>query len=88
MFERAHGVRPAMRGTRLEVGRMVTVVRDNDGSERQAADYLEVDLELIQEAMRYYRAHRAQIDAWIAEDEEYAERAYADWERAHGHKFR
>jgi uncharacterized protein (DUF433 family) len=68
-------------GTRLEVRHIVELVREHDGSEVEAAAYLEIDPAVVAEAMTYYREHRAQIDEWIREEDEHAERAYAEWDR-------
>jgi uncharacterized protein (DUF433 family) len=74
------GPRPVIAGTRLEVRHIVELVREHGGSQADAAAYLEVDPLVVAEAMRYYGEHREQIDAWIREEDEYAERAYAQWE--------
>jgi uncharacterized protein (DUF433 family) len=75
------GPRPVVGGTRLEVRHIVELVRELDGSETEAAAYLEVDPAVVAEAMRYYGEHREQIDAWIREEDEHAARAYAEWEQ-------
>jgi uncharacterized protein (DUF433 family) len=86
MVERtALGLRPVMVGTRLEVRHIVELVQEPGGSEEEAAAYLEVDPAVVAAAMRYYRDHREQIDAWILEAHESSARAYAEWLRDHGH---
>jgi uncharacterized protein (DUF433 family) len=73
------GPRPVMAGTRLEVRHIVELVREFRGSEAETARYLDVDRAVVAEAMRYYAAHREAIDAWIREEDECAELAYAEW---------
>src|SRR5450755_4044501 len=59
------GRRPRLQGTGLDVWEAVSVVRDNDGSERGAAEYFGIPLGLVQAAVAYYGAHRDEIDEWI-----------------------
>ena len=58
------GRRPRLHGTGLDVWEAISVVRDNDGDEREAAEYLQVPLGLIQAAVTYYGAYRDEIDEW------------------------
>jgi uncharacterized protein (DUF433 family) len=74
------GPRPVMAGTRLEVRHIVELVRELGGSEEDVAAYLEVDRATVADAMTYYGEHREEIDAWIREEDELADRAYAQWE--------
>jgi uncharacterized protein (DUF433 family) len=75
------GPRPVLAGTRLEVRHIVELVHQFDGSEAEAAAYLEIDPAVVAEAMSYYGEHREQIDAWIREEDVRSARAYAEWER-------
>ena len=46
-----------------------------------AADYLELAAGQVQSAVRYYAEHQAEIDGFIARNEEEAERARKAWLR-------
>ena len=59
------GRRPRLQGTGLDVWEVISVVRDNDGNEREAAEYLGIPLGLVQAAVAYYGAYRDEIDEWI-----------------------
>jgi hypothetical protein len=54
-------------------------VRDNDGEERAAADYLEIPLGLIQAAVAYYGAYPSEIDEWIELNASESEAVPAAW---------
>ena len=73
------GRRPRLQGTGLDVWEAISVVRDNDGDEREAAEYLQVSLGLIQAAVAYYGAYRDEIDEWIELNAREGEAAYAAW---------
>ncbi|MHB8691993.1 MAG: hypothetical protein ACYDHH_12175 [Solirubrobacteraceae bacterium] len=66
-------------GAGLDVWEAIEVVRDNDGDEHAAADYLEIPLGLVQAAVVYYGAYRSEIDDWIALNEHERDQAYAAW---------
>jgi uncharacterized protein (DUF433 family) len=87
MVDRVEGPRPMLVGRRLQVSDIVRAVQDNDGSEAGAAEWYEIDRGIVETAMRYYRDHQEQVDTWIREEDEYDERAEAEWKRQHGHKF-
>ncbi|MGI8411129.1 MAG: hypothetical protein ACR2LV_01015 [Solirubrobacteraceae bacterium] len=76
------GRRPAVIGTGLDVWEVVMVAKDNEGSAKETAAYLEVDPRLIESALRYYGANRDEIDVWLAGVHEYNERAEAQWRAA------
>lgn len=71
------GRRAALVGRGLDVWEVVLVVRDNDGDYSAAAEYLELPLGLVQAAAAYYGAHRAEIDEWIAANDEESADAHA-----------
>jgi uncharacterized protein (DUF433 family) len=73
------GRRAALLGTGLDVWEVIVVVRDNGGDAKQAADYLEIPLGLVQAAIGYYGAHRAEIDDWIALNERESAEAHERW---------
>lgn len=78
----ALGRRPALIGTGLDVWEVVKVLRDNDGSAAEAADYLEIELRLVRIASGYYGSNREEIDDWIARVHELSEREQAKWQAA------
>jgi len=53
---------------------VVETVEDSGAAEEDAAAYLEIPHERVSMAMRYYRDHQAEIDAWIASNQAIAER--------------
>jgi len=73
------GRRPRLQGTGLDVWEAVSVVRDNDGNERSAAEYLAVSLGLVQAAVAYYGAYPGEIDEWIDLNARESETANAAW---------
>jgi len=73
------GRRPRLQGTGLDVWEAISVVRDNDGDEREAAEYLQIPLGLIQAAVAYYGAFRDEIDEWIELNARESEAAYEAW---------
>jgi uncharacterized protein (DUF433 family) len=72
--EGAAGRRPALLGSRLDVADVIATIRQNDGSVEEAADYLEVPVELLEAAARYYGEYRGEVDALIDRDRAAAER--------------
>lgn len=73
------GRRPRLLGTGLDVWEAISVVQDNDGDEREAAEYLEIPLGLIQAAVAYYGAYRDEIDEWIELNARESETAHQAW---------
>lgn len=73
------GRRPRLVGAGIDVWEAITVVRDNAGDVRAAADYLELPLGLVQAAVSYYGAYREEIDEWIELNESENEAAHAAW---------
>ncbi len=63
--EGAAGRRPALLGSRLDVADVVTTIRQNEGSVELAAEYLEVPVEQVEAAARYYADYREELDALI-----------------------
>ncbi len=55
------------------------MVRDNDGNERAAAEYLQIPLGLVQAAVAYYGAYPDEIDEWIELNARESETAHAAW---------
>jgi len=73
------GRRARLQGTGLDVWEAIAVIRDNEGDERAAADYLEIPLGLVQAAVAYYGAYPTEIDEWIELNERESETAHAAW---------
>lgn len=67
------GRRPGLVGG-PDVWEVVAVHRSFDDAER-TADWLDQSASAIETALRYYEAHRAEIDEWIRRNEEAAEAA-------------
>jgi len=63
--EGAAGRRPALLGSRLDVADVVTTIRQSDGSVEEAASYLEVPVELVEAAARYYGEYTEEVDALV-----------------------
>ena len=73
------GRRARLQGTGLDVWEAISVVRDNDGNERAAAEYLSISLGLVQAAVAYYGAYRDEIDEWIGLNAAESEAAHEAW---------
>ena len=73
------GRRPRLQGTGLDVWEAISVVHDNDGNEREAAEYLGVPLGIVQAAVAYYGAFADDIDEWIELNAREREAAHAAW---------
>ena len=76
----AAGRRPGLIGSRLDVWQLVETVRQNSSVE-EAAAYLELPVEKVQAAMRYYADYTDEIDDWISRANALAEREQASWRR-------
>jgi uncharacterized protein (DUF433 family) len=77
------GRRPALVGSGLDVCEVVSVVRNNDGHEEEAAAYLEISVDLVIAAVAYYNAHKLEIDDWIELNARESDAAYAAWLSRH-----
>jgi uncharacterized protein (DUF433 family) len=77
----AAGRRPALLGTRLDVADVIETLRQNDNSVERTAAYLELPVDRIEAALRYYADYSAEIDDWIEWDRAIAEREEARWRR-------
>ena len=76
------GRRPGLAACGLDVWEVVETLQDHDGSVDGAAGYLDIDPQLVGIAMRYYAAHRGEIDAWIAANRELADRELALYQQS------
>ncbi len=79
--EGAAGRRPALLGSRLDVADVIATIRQNDNSIEEAAEYLEIPLDRVEAALRYYADFRDEVDAWAERVGAIAERERARWER-------
>ena len=55
------------------------MVRDNDGNERAAAEYLGIPLGLVQAAVAYYGAYQDEIEEWIDLNARESKAAHEAW---------
>jgi len=74
------GRRARLVGSGKDVWEVVSVVRENDGDVRAAADYLELSLGLAQAAVTYYGAYPDEIDGWIELNRRESDEAHAAFE--------
>jgi uncharacterized protein (DUF433 family) len=79
--EGAAGRRPALLGSRLDVAEAVTTIRQNDGSIEGAASYLEIPVEQLEAAARYYGEYTDEVDALIERSKAASERERERWRR-------
>jgi uncharacterized protein (DUF433 family) len=79
--EGAAGRRPALLGSRLDVADVITTIRQNEGSVEQAVDYLELPVEQVEAAARYYADYKHEVDALIERARLAAERERERWRR-------
>jgi uncharacterized protein (DUF433 family) len=77
----AAGRRAVLLGSRLSVADVITTIRQNENSVEAAADYLEVPVEQVEAALRYYADFEAEVDERIARSAQIAERERQLWER-------
>jgi uncharacterized protein (DUF433 family) len=75
----ALGRRPAIVGTRLDVWQVIDTLRSSGNSIDEAAEYLGIPAGKVRAAVRYYAAHRGEVDEFAARAAEIAERAEAEW---------
>ena len=73
------GRRATMAGTRLAVSQVMETVRGHDNSVDDAAEYLSLPVPKVRAAVRYYAAHRDEVDEVAQREAAAAERAEAAW---------
>jgi hypothetical protein len=71
------GRRASLAGRGLDVWEAIATVRDNSGSIRPAAEYLQVPAGLVEAAVSYYGEYKDEIDREIAFNEAEYERGLA-----------
>jgi uncharacterized protein (DUF433 family) len=59
------GRRASLIGSGLDVWEVIATLRDNDGSIKEAAAYLQIPVGLVQAAVAYYGEHQDEIDTEI-----------------------
>lgn len=64
----------------LKVWQIITTVRQNNNSAQETADYLEIPVESVGDAMQYYERHMDEIDSEIPEAEDIAHEARDRWQ--------
>lgn len=69
------GRRAALLGTRLDVWQVMETVRAHDNAVEETAAYLDIPVERVQAAVRYYAANRDEVDAFAARAIEASDRA-------------
>jgi uncharacterized protein (DUF433 family) len=79
--EGATGRRPALVGTRLDVAQVVDTLRESDNSVEATAEYLDVPLQLVRAAVRYYAEFPGEVDEWREKTRVVAEREEEAWRR-------
>jgi uncharacterized protein (DUF433 family) len=75
------GRRPAVLGTRLDVAQIIETLRQNASSIEETADYLDLSTAQVDAAVRYYADYKDDIDAWLEQSREIAERERDLWRR-------
>lgn len=80
--EGAAGRRPALLGSRLDVTEAITTIRQNKGSVEKAASYLEIPVEQLEAAARYYGEHTDEVDKLIERSRAVADRERDLWRRS------
>jgi uncharacterized protein (DUF433 family) len=81
--EGAAGRRPALLGSRLDVADAITTIRQNEGSVEEAAGYLEIPVEQLEAATRYYGEYKDEVDELIERSRLAVERERERWRRGH-----
>lgn len=79
--EGAAGRRAALLGSRLDVAAAITTIRQNDGSIEEAADYLEIPVEQLEAAARYYGEYTGEVDELIERARAVGERERELWRK-------
>lgn len=75
------GIRAGLAGHRLDVWEVIETMRNEGGDQQAAANYLEIDLQLVAAALDYYAGHRQEVDQWIERNAAMAQEAEASWRR-------
>lgn len=73
--------RPALLGTRLDVGQVMSSLRAGEMYVAATADYLGLSEAQVRAAVAYYAEYPAEVDDHLAEEEAFAARERERWER-------
>jgi uncharacterized protein (DUF433 family) len=73
------GRRAIVAGTRLAISQVMGTVRAHDDSVEAAAEYLSLPPTKVRAAVRYYAAHRSEVDEVARRETAAADRAEAAW---------
>ena len=73
------GRRARLAGTGADIWEVIATVKDNDGSEEGAADYLALPPALVNAAVAYYGSYSDEIDSLIERNFAEANEAEARW---------
>lgn len=73
------GRRARLAGTGADIWEVIATVKDNDGSEDDAADYLALPPALVNAAVAYYGSYTDEIDSLIKRNSAEADEAQARW---------
>lgn len=79
--EGAAGRRPALLGSRLDIAEAIETIRQNDGSVEEAASYLELPVEHLEAAARYYGEYTDEVDELVERSRAASERERERWRR-------
>lgn len=79
----AAGRRPSLLGSRLDVAEAIETIRQNNSSIEEAASYLEIPVEQLEAAARYYGEYTDEVDELIERARAAAERERERWRRGH-----
>ena len=82
----AGGRRATLAGSRLSVAQVIETVKATEGGSddariRDAAEYLGIPVGHVQASIRYYASFKDEVDAWLAQTAEAAEREREAWQR-------
>lgn len=79
----ASGIRrPTLLGTRLDIWQVISTLRTNDNDLGATADHLSLSDAQVRAAVQYYADYADEIDAHIADEQEYSARARERWKRS------
>jgi uncharacterized protein (DUF433 family) len=70
----------AVRRTRLDVADVLEMIRQNGNSVEDAAEYLEIPVEHVEDCVGYYADYKDEIDAWVQRSREIARRGQERWD--------
>jgi len=73
------GRRARLAGTGADIWEVIATVKDNNGSEEDAADYLALTPILVNAAVAYYGSYSDEIDSLIERNSAEADEAEARW---------